>query len=73
MANKGKVTFNVNECKGCGMCVAACPMKILALNTSVINNKGYSPASIVEPDKCVACGSCAIMCPDSIITVERVE
>lgn len=70
---KGKVTFNSIECKGCGMCVAACPMSILELNTKVINDKGYSPAQIVEPDKCIACASCAIMCPDSIITVERVE
>lgn len=70
---KGKVTFNTPECKGCGMCVAVCPMNILELDLKVINDKGYSPAQIVEPDKCIACASCAIMCPDSIITVERVE
>lgn len=70
---KGKVTFNSKECKGCGMCIAACPMGILELNTKVINDKGYSPAQMAEPEKCIACGSCAIMCPDSIITVERVE
>ena len=70
---KGKVTFNSNLCKGCSVCVASCPMGILALDTSIINDKGYSPAVCVEPDKCIACGSCAIMCPDTIITVERVQ
>ncbi|NLB17125.1 MAG: 4Fe-4S binding protein, partial [Clostridiales bacterium] len=26
-----KVTFNVERCKGCGLCVSVCPKKILEL------------------------------------------
>ena len=55
---KGRVIFNVERCKSCGLCVEACP-------------KGYNPAKIVDEEKCVGCASCALMCPDVVITVER--
>jgi 2-oxoglutarate ferredoxin oxidoreductase subunit delta len=69
---KGKLTFNTDICKGCGLCVAACPLKVLALNTETVNKKGYNPVYEAVPDKCVACGSCAVMCPDSVIMIERI-
>ncbi len=70
---KGRVTFNEKYCKGCELCVKVCPVHILAMDNQRINENGYHPAGVVEPDKCIACGSCAIMCPDSVITVERLE
>ncbi|MGM9530572.1 4Fe-4S dicluster domain-containing protein [Intestinibacter sp.] len=68
---KGKVTFDVERCKSCGLCVAACPKEILAIDTEFINQKGYNPAKIIDEEKCVGCASCALMCPDVVITVER--
>ncbi|MCF6462309.1 4Fe-4S dicluster domain-containing protein [Clostridium sp. Cult1] len=70
---KGKVTFQEDLCKGCGLCVSVCPVKIISLNTDRINAKGYHPAIIDEMDKCIACASCATMCPDLVITVERLN
>ena len=32
-----KLTFKTDMCKGCGLCVAACPKKLLVLDTDVIN------------------------------------
>ena len=68
---KGKVTFDVERCKSCGLCVEACPKGILAIDTDYINQKGYNPAKVVDEEKCVGCASCALMCPDVVITVER--
>ncbi len=68
---KGKVTFIDDACKGCELCVVVCPTKIIELNKEKINDKGYSPAHVIDQEKCIACGNCAIMCPDSVITVER--
>ena len=65
------VTFNTDLCKGCGLCVNACPKNILAIDTSGINKKGYSPAVMTDQEKCIACAFCATMCPDCIITVEN--
>ena len=67
----GKVTFDQERCKGCGLCVAACPKGIVALSEQRLNQKGYHPAEVTEMEKCVGCASCALMCPDCVITVER--
>ena len=66
-----KVTFREDRCKGCGLCVKACPKNIIALDTNKINGKGYHPATVVKSEECIGCASCALMCPDVVITVER--
>lgn len=68
---KGKVYFNEDICKGCGLCITVCPVHILALDETKINKKGYHPSGVVEPEKCIGCANCAIICPDSVIKVER--
>lgn len=67
----GRVSFNENLCKGCELCTTTCPFKIVALEKTRINNKGYHPAGVVEMEKCTGCASCARICPDCVITVER--
>ncbi len=69
---KGKVKFNEDICKGCELCIIACPQKIIALDEEKINAKGFHPAHLVNEDACIGCGNCAIMCPDSVIEVERI-
>lgn len=66
-----KVTFNVELCKGCGLCVTACPKKIVKLDSEKLNAKGYHPATVTETEKCIGCAFCATMCPDCVITVEK--
>lgn len=66
-----KLTFREDICKGCGLCVGACPKKLLCLSTTRLNQKGYAPVELTDPEACVACCSCAIMCPDCVITVEK--
>ena len=58
------------RCKGCEMCVFACPKNLLTLNKEVTNSKGYHPVHITNKNDCIGCGSCAIMCPDMAIRVE---
>ena len=66
-----RVTFKSDLCKGCGLCVSVCPKKIIALDTSVLNKKGYHPATVTEAEKCIACAFCATICPDVVIKVEK--
>ena len=70
---KGKVTFQEDLCKGCGLCVSVCPTKIISLDKGKINKKGYYPAVVTDMDNCIGCANCAIMCPDVVITVERIK
>lgn len=66
-----KLTFKEELCKGCGLCVNACPKHILKLSNTHLNQKGYSPVELEKPEECIGCASCALMCPDCVITVER--
>ena len=66
-----RITVNELLCKGCGMCVAACPKGIIGLSKEKINVKGYHPAELLDEAACVGCKSCATMCPDVAIVVEK--
>ncbi|MCD1147408.1 4Fe-4S dicluster domain-containing protein [Peptoniphilus sp. KCTC 25270] len=70
---KGRVTFDTDYCKGCGLCVSVCPKDVLALRTDQLNKKGYRPAYDKNPEDCIACTNCAITCPDSVISVYRLD
>lgn len=59
------------RCKGCGLCVRACPKDLLELSKSELNSKGYQPAELKDAEACVACGSCARTCPDVCISIEK--
>ena len=62
-----RVTIDDFFCKGCGLCVDACPHEPIEL----VATKGYHPAHCTDEDKCTGCATCATMCPDVAITVER--
>ena len=66
-----RIIVDDNYCKGCSLCIAACPESIIALDNNKITAKGYHPAYLVDEDACTGCMSCALMCPDVAITVER--
>ena len=68
MANY-KPLFNEQFCKGCSLCVTACPRELIGLKDG-LNKLGYHPADLIKDENCNGCGLCAIMCPDMIITVD---
>ncbi|MEF9876434.1 MAG: 4Fe-4S binding protein [Gordonibacter sp.] len=66
-----RIEVEEHFCKGCGLCVDACPTHIIELDLDKITAKGYHPARCIDAEKCTACMSCALMCPDVAITVVR--
>lgn len=68
MARKGKVVIDRELCKGCYLCIAACPVKALGKDTA-LNTLGSYPAIPVEGDACIACGNCYEVCPDVCLRI----
>ena len=63
------VNIDRNRCKGCELCVQACPQQILGMSRE-INNKGYFYAEVVEQPRCIGCRLCCITCPDVAIDMK---
>ena len=69
---KGAIKVDVEKCKGCNLCVVACPTNVLALAKEV-NGKGYNYAFMANPEACTGCANCGLVCPDSVIEVYRIK
>ena len=67
---KGAVVVDTDRCKGCALCVSACPQGVIVLANRV-NVHGYPYVEPTQIDKCTGCTSCAIVCPDACITVKK--
>lgn len=70
MPAKGRIVVDEAYCKGCELCVGACPQHVIVLSSERITAKGYHPAEL-NADGCTGCGICAVVCPEAAITVYR--
>ena len=69
-APRGYVTINEEECKGCGLCIEACPPTCLEF-LAELSAYGVHPAHY-KGDGCTGCGICFYTCPEpGAITVYR--
>jgi len=70
MPVKGWIEVNDLYCKGCELCVSACPQRVLALDMEHLTPKGYHPVYLLS-DGCTGCAICAIVCPEAALTIYR--
>jgi NAD-dependent dihydropyrimidine dehydrogenase PreA subunit len=68
--DRGQLRIDEEECKGCGLCIEACPPKVISLSER-LNHYGYRTA-VYSGNGCTACGICFMACPEpGAITVLR--
>jgi 2-oxoglutarate ferredoxin oxidoreductase subunit delta len=65
-----KLYIEEKYCKGCGICVEFCPVKILKPSKKM-NSRGYFPPESEEMEKCKVCGMCSLLCTDFAIVVAK--
>ncbi|MFT4071354.1 MAG: 4Fe-4S binding protein [Dysgonamonadaceae bacterium] len=68
---KGYVVVNTERCKGCDLCVVACPCDVLVLHEHEVNNKGYHYVYMKNEDACIGCANCGYICPDGCLTIYK--
>ncbi|MBN1847776.1 MAG: 4Fe-4S binding protein [Deltaproteobacteria bacterium] len=67
-SSKNKIFIEIRRdwCKGCGICVAFCPKKVLELDE-------HEKSSISNPEACTQCGFCELHCPDMAIELILIQ
>ncbi len=69
-APKGTVVIDTVRCKGCELCIPACPPSVLRMSTRR-NASGYLLPELLEG--CTGCGACLLICPDYCFEVYRLD
>lgn len=65
---QGTVTIDAERCKGCELCIPACPVDALRMSDAR-NSKGYLIPELLEG--CTGCTACQLVCPDFVFDVYR--
>jgi Pyruvate/2-oxoacid:ferredoxin oxidoreductase delta subunit len=60
---QGQVVVEPDKCKGCLLCVVACPTHSLRVTTE-LNRLGYHPVEFLPATGCTGCGVCFYACPE---------
>ena len=70
ISSRGTVTIERERCKGCELCIPACPPEVLSMSREV-NGMGFRVPEL-HPG-CTGCGACLLVCPDFVFEVFRYE
>ena len=70
---RGAVVVNEARCKGCNLCVVACPTQSISLSVGEVNHRGYAFCRQTDWEACIGCAMCSTVCPDGCITVYKIK
>lgn len=65
---RGTVTIETELCKGCELCIPACPPEVLVMSEEV-NSSGYRYPRLMAG--CTGCRACLLVCPDFVFDIYR--
>ncbi len=70
VVSRGTVTIARERCKGCELCIPACPPRVLEMSDAV-NEIGFRYPELYSG--CTGCSACLLVCPDFVFEVYRFE
>jgi 2-oxoglutarate ferredoxin oxidoreductase subunit delta len=68
---RGTVVIDTEACKGCDLCIDACPPGVLTMTTETVNTRGYRFPLLLEG--CTGCAACSQICPDFVFQVYKYD
>ena len=71
MLTRGTVVIDVEACKGCDLCIDACPPRVLVMTEHIMNSRGYRYPLLLAG--CTGCRTCAQICPDFVFQVYKYD
>lgn len=69
ITSRGTVTIDTETCKGCELCITACPPRVLTMTSRAVNRLGHHYPEL-HPG-CTGCAACLLVCPDFCFSVYR--
>lgn len=64
-------TISPARCKGCGICIEKCPVKVLSFGEDL--GVFSTPVPDIDIENCIACDMCRRFCPDGAIKVDKIK
>ena len=68
---RGTVVIDTEACKGCRLCVDACPPSVLVMTDREVNSRGYRFPQLLAG--CTGCKACSQICPDFCFQVYKYD
>ncbi|MEU0397999.1 4Fe-4S dicluster domain-containing protein [Streptomyces sp. NPDC006208] len=69
--SRGTLVIDVEACKGCELCIDACPPSVLVMTDDQVNGRGHRYPQLLPG--CIACTACTAICPDFVFQVYRYD
>jgi len=69
--SRGTVVIGVEACKGCELCIPACPPQVLVMTTAEVNARGFRFPRLAPG--CTGCRACLDVCPDFCFEVLKFD
>ena len=71
MLTRGTVVIDVEACKGCDLCIDACPPRVLVMTEHDVNNRGLPLPAVAR--RLHRMPACAQICPDFVFQVYKYD
>jgi 2-oxoglutarate ferredoxin oxidoreductase subunit delta len=68
---RGTLVIDIEACKGCDLCIDACPPGVLVMTTHDVNERGYRYPRLLPG--CTGCKACSQICPDFVFQVYKYD
>jgi len=68
----GRFTLDTEQCIACGLCVNACPNKVISLQKQKVGTKQFLTNYVMSIQYCMFCGLCVESCAKNALSFSNV-